>query len=170
MTTSKRFLPEFVYGGVDGTVTTFAVVAGTIGAGLAPAIVLILGCANLVADGFSMAISNYLSKKSAQDTGELSEHSRKTPIQSGLATFTSFVIMGAIPIAPFAVALIRGVSTQDDFLYSSILTAAAFFIIGYLKGHISEKSKIRSALETLLIGGIAAVLAFFAGYLLRGFA
>ena len=52
----KRYLPEFVYGGIDGAVTTFAVVAGVIGASLSPAIVLILGFANLFADGFSMDI------------------------------------------------------------------------------------------------------------------
>ena len=61
---SQRYLPEFVYGSIDGIVTTFAVVAGAVGATLSPAIILILGFANLFADGFSMAISNYLSIKS----------------------------------------------------------------------------------------------------------
>jgi vacuolar iron transporter family protein len=54
---------DFVYGAVDGSVTTFAVVAGVIGAELSPSIVLILGFANLFADGFSMAVGNYLSSK-----------------------------------------------------------------------------------------------------------
>ena len=56
-------LEEFVYGAIDGTVTTFAVVAGVVGAQLAPGIVLILGFANLFADGFSMAASDFLSKR-----------------------------------------------------------------------------------------------------------
>jgi len=60
----SRYLPDFVYGGIDGSVTTFAVVAGVAGASLSPSIVLILGFANLFADGFSMAVGNYLSTKS----------------------------------------------------------------------------------------------------------
>ena len=51
---------DFVYGAIDGVVTTFAVVAGVAGAGLATRVVLILGVANLAADGFGMAVSNFL--------------------------------------------------------------------------------------------------------------
>jgi VIT1/CCC1 family predicted Fe2+/Mn2+ transporter len=54
------YLRDFVYGAIDGTVTTFAVVAGVAGAGLRASVVIILGLANLIADGFSMAASNYL--------------------------------------------------------------------------------------------------------------
>ncbi len=62
-----NWLPDFVYGGIDGTVTTFAVVAGVEGANLDPRIVLILGFANLFGDGFSMAVSKYLSDRSELD-------------------------------------------------------------------------------------------------------
>ncbi|OGW72732.1 MAG: hypothetical protein A2Y02_03130 [Omnitrophica bacterium GWA2_52_12] len=54
------YLRDFVYGGVDGAVTTFAVVAGAAGAGLGAAVVLIFGAANLIGDGFSMAAGNFL--------------------------------------------------------------------------------------------------------------
>jgi VIT1/CCC1 family predicted Fe2+/Mn2+ transporter len=53
------YLRDWVYGGIDGSVTTFAVVSGVTGAHLSPAVILILGIANLLADGFSMAASNY---------------------------------------------------------------------------------------------------------------
>lgn len=56
----KRYIPEFVYGAVDGTVTTFAVVAASAGAGISSSVILILGIANLIADGFSMGSSAYL--------------------------------------------------------------------------------------------------------------
>ena len=62
----QEYLGEFVYGGIDGSVTTFAVVAGAAGADLSSAIVLILGFANLIADGFSMSIGAYLSTRSQQ--------------------------------------------------------------------------------------------------------
>tara|TARA_R110002049_G_scaffold50370_3_gene143107 strand:- start:148934 stop:149719 length:786 start_codon:yes stop_codon:yes gene_type:complete len=54
------YLPDFIYGAIDGTVTTFAVVSGVAGAELSSSIVIVLGLANLVGDGFSMAASNYL--------------------------------------------------------------------------------------------------------------
>lgn len=58
-----NWLPDFVYGGMDGAVTTFAVVAGVTGANLSVTIVLILGFANLFADGFSMAVGKYSSDR-----------------------------------------------------------------------------------------------------------
>src|SRR5262245_48165817 len=61
------YLRDWVYGGIDGAVTTFAVVAGVVGAELSPRVVLILGMANLIGDGFSMAAGNYLSTKSEHD-------------------------------------------------------------------------------------------------------
>ncbi len=63
----EAYLGEFVYGGIDGCVTTFAVVAGAMGAGLNSSIILILGFANLLADGFAMSVGAYLSAKSEKD-------------------------------------------------------------------------------------------------------
>lgn len=62
-----HYLREWVYGGIDGVVTTFAVVAAVIGANLSPWIVLIMGLANLVGDGFSMAASSYSGAKAEED-------------------------------------------------------------------------------------------------------
>ena len=64
---NQNYIRDFIYGGIDGAVTTFAVVSGVSGAELSPAVVLILGFANLVADGFSMAASNYLGTRAEQD-------------------------------------------------------------------------------------------------------
>tara|TARA_R110002096_G_scaffold83876_7_gene194188 strand:- start:12094 stop:12837 length:744 start_codon:yes stop_codon:yes gene_type:complete len=60
----QDFIGEFVYGGIDGSVTTFAVVAGSAGAGLDASVIIILGFANLIADGFAMSVGSYLSNKS----------------------------------------------------------------------------------------------------------
>lgn len=62
-----NYIRDFIYGGIDGAVTTFAVVSGVSGAELSPSIVLILGFANLAADGFSMAASNFLGTRAEQD-------------------------------------------------------------------------------------------------------
>src|SRR5688500_2452737 len=61
------YLRDWIYGGIDGAVTTFAVVAGVVGAQLSTKIILVIGLANILADGFSMAASNYLGTKSEQD-------------------------------------------------------------------------------------------------------
>jgi len=63
-TGSGKYIKSIVYGGLDGTITTFAVIAGVAGASLSSGIVLIMGLANLLADGLSMSIGDYLSSKS----------------------------------------------------------------------------------------------------------
>lgn len=63
----QEYLGEFVYGGIDGSVTTFAVVAGAAGAALESSVVIILGFANLFADGFAMSVGSYLSTKSEKE-------------------------------------------------------------------------------------------------------
>ncbi|GFO82118.1 MAG: membrane protein [Methyloceanibacter sp.] len=61
------YLRDWVYGGIDGTVTTFAIMAGVVGANLSATVVVILGLANLLADGFSMAAGNFTGTKAEQD-------------------------------------------------------------------------------------------------------
>ena len=62
-----NYLRDWIYGGIDGSVTTFAVVTGVVGAQLSPVVIVIMGFANLLADGFSMAASNFLGTKSEHD-------------------------------------------------------------------------------------------------------
>ncbi|MFQ5531204.1 MAG: VIT1/CCC1 transporter family protein [Candidatus Nanoarchaeia archaeon] len=165
----RKYLPEFVYGSIDGTVTTFAIVAGAVGASLSSSIILILGFANLFADGFSMAVSSYLSEKSHDEVHPRHKKTdNKEPLKSGLATFFSFLIVGFIPLSFFVLALFFPSLKTNAFVYSLILTAIAFFIIGTLKGIVVQKKIFRSGFETLFHGGIAAVIAFIVGYLLRG--
>lgn len=64
------YLRDWIYGGIDGSVTTFAVVTGVSGAQLSPSIILILGAANLLADGFSMAASNYTATRTERQEAE----------------------------------------------------------------------------------------------------
>lgn len=61
------YLRDWVYGGIDGAVTTFAVVSGVVGAQLSSGVILVLGAANLLADGFSMAASNYLGTRTERE-------------------------------------------------------------------------------------------------------
>lgn len=160
----EKYLPEFVYGAIDGSVTTFAVVAGSFGASLSSTIILILGFANLIGDGFSMAASNYLSTKSQRD---LSKVKGKNPSSTALATFFSFIVIGFIPLLSFVLASLHITSSQYQFQLSFVLTVLALLIVGSIKGIVTKKRPIRSSLETLLIGGVAALLAYLVGAFIK---
>ena len=222
---TKSYLKDAIYGGVDGAVTTFAVVSGVAGAGLAPSIVMVLGVANLVGDGFSMAAGNYLGTRAENQQvdrlreierkhidqcpdgereevrqisqgqgfgGEVLEravdaitsnesqwvdtmlHSEygvslhKTPamIAAG-TTFISFMVVGALPLLPFFTQWLIG-APGSQFRTSAILTGVAFFAIGAIKSRFVVQRWWWSGLETLLIGSLAAALAYLCGYLLSG--
>ncbi len=72
--TGNSVLGDSVLGAIDGAITTFAVVAGSVGAGFSSVVVIVLGFAGLLADGFSMAVSNYMRAKSER---ELVEQARR---------------------------------------------------------------------------------------------
>jgi vacuolar iron transporter family protein len=222
---NKDYIPEFVYGGIDGAITTFAVVAGATGAELQISVVIILGFANLFADGFSMSIGNFFSTKAEQDSydkhkaveyweienmrekeieeireiyekkgfkGDLLEQvvaqiisnkdvwvdtmmkeelqmvkDDRTPLKTASMTFISFVLIGLIPLLSYVFALIFKWETSNLFLYSCLLTGVGLIIVGSLKSVVTEKSKIVGIAETLALGGIAALLAYYVGAVLE---
>lgn len=220
------YLKDFVYGAIDGAVTTFAVVAGVAGAGLSAGVVIILGFANLVADGFSMAISNFLGTRAenqyreqarrreldeihkwpqgereevkqiyarkgfdgelleqvvdvlTRDKGRwvdvmlqeehgmtLTEHDAR---RAGLATFVAFVLVGLIPLLPYVVNWMGWLEVARPLLWSSVLTSVAFFWVGAMKGQFVNQPRLVSGIETLAIGGAAAMLAYGVGLVLEG--
>jgi VIT1/CCC1 family predicted Fe2+/Mn2+ transporter len=219
----KWHFDDFIYGSIDGAVTTFAIVAGVVGASLSPGIILILGFANLFADGFSMAVSNYQASKARneyiemkrkqeeweienledQEKNEIREiyskkgfkeelleeivriitsrrkvwidtmmkeelgliEDGKRPLDSSISTFVGFNLIGLIPLIPFMIFIAMGIDPNSDaFIYSIIFVVSSFFLVGVIKGKIVKKSKIKSGLYTLIIGGIAAMVAYSVGY------
>src|ERR1051325_8603954 len=76
-----NYLRDWIYGGIDGAVTTLAVVTGVAGAQLSSWVILALGFANLFADGFSMASSNYLGTRSEHDDWQRLEHIENHRVQ-----------------------------------------------------------------------------------------
>ncbi len=159
------YLGELVYGAFDGTITTFAVVAGSVGAGLESNVIVILGFANLLADGFAMSIGAYLSSKSehAKDTDKTQE---KSPIYIGLSTYLAFIIMGFIPILIYVVDLFYQLNT-DLFILSSMLTGIVFAIIGGMKAYVTKTSITKGILQTVVLGVIAALVAYYVGDILE---
>lgn len=161
------YLGEFVYGGIDGAITTFAVVAGSVGADLESKIIVILGCANLLADGFAMSIGAYLSANSEKDKSKSQKKTEtKTPIFIGVFTYISFLIMGLIPIIIYIIDLFKKLEI-DLFLVASILTGIVFIIIGTLKSYVTNTNILKGILETLILGTIAAIVAYYVGDILE---
>jgi VIT1/CCC1 family predicted Fe2+/Mn2+ transporter len=78
---NHSYLRDVVYGAVDGSVTTFAIVAGVAGAGLSPGIIIVLGAANLIGDGFSMAAGNYLATRAEQAERRRARRTEEAHIQ-----------------------------------------------------------------------------------------
>ena len=159
-----EYLSEFVYGGIDGTITTMAVVAASAGANLPTNIIIILGLANVFADGFSMGISRYLSA-----TAE-TKNVIHSPFASGLATMLSFIIIGMIPLAAFIYAYLMQKDGDLMYPYAYLLTALAFIIVGSIKGKITKNSYSKGALQTLIVGGTGAVISYLIGRSLQGLA
>ncbi|MFW5702358.1 MAG: VIT1/CCC1 transporter family protein [Candidatus Dojkabacteria bacterium] len=231
-TTLAEYLREIIYGGNDGIVTTFAVVAGFSGAALTGnevvelsfLTVLLFGLANLFADALSMGLGNLLSIRAERDvyasakedqlrfieeqkereiertvaaleeSGFSNEDSKKVaeiykhndnywaewimnhaygipnsegvnPYFTGLATFLSFLIFGAIPLIPF---VLVGEDAELAFISSSISTLLGLVLLGVLRWRIIGGKFLRNVLEIVLIGGTAAVVAFLVGFLFRG--
>ena len=164
--TARHYLGDLVYGANDGLITTFAVVAGVAGAALSPAIVVVLGVANLVADGFSMAASNYLAIRSrgAVERAEGLEISEPYPTRHALATFLAFVVAGAVPLLAF----VLGVAPGARFPVATALTLATLFGAGVARGLVAGGRWWVSGAEMLAVGAAAAGVAFALGRALAG--
>jgi hypothetical protein len=107
-----KYLPDLILGANDGIITTLAVVSGVVGAALSSTVILILGFANLVADGFSMGVSNFLSRRSITQSDTLPTIA--SAARYGVATFVGFVTAGLVPLCLFA-AMVRGCSIHSGF-------------------------------------------------------
>lgn len=223
---SFSYLRDFIYGAIDGAVTTFAVVAGSQGAGLSPGIVIVLGVANLLGDGLSMAAGNFLGTRAEReqlDQARRQEHSHidihpegereevrqifaakgisgpaldevvdavtnerhrwvetmlreehglqpnpRSPIRAALSTLAAFIVVGTIPLLPYLFDMITSRDAKGDFVSSALLTALAFFGVGAAKSRFVDQRWHLAGLETLLVGGAAAAVAYGTGVMLKG--
>ena len=170
---SGKYLAEVVYGANDGIVTTFAVVAGVAGAALNPSIVLVLGAANLFADGFSMGMSNYLSRRSEMDyqrsarkggSGPVGHPDGKSPRRTAFVTFAGFVVAGWAPLLPYVFGF------APAFRFSVLFTGLAFFGVGASRSLVTDRRWLVNGGEMFAVGMAAATVAFVVGTLLEGVA
>jgi VIT1/CCC1 family predicted Fe2+/Mn2+ transporter len=156
--TAGHYLPDLVFGANDGIITTFAVVSGVVGASLANRVVVILGLANLVADGISMGASNYLARRS---TAEIELVERREAGRHGLATTAGFVVAGVLPLAAYLLPFSDG----SRFPLSVGIAVAALFAVGAARTFVTRRGFFRSGLEMLFVGAAAGAVAYVIGAL-----
>ena len=163
---AQHYIRDLVYGANDGVITTFAVVAGVTGGTLQPIAVLVLGVANLLADGLSMGVGNYLGIRSDERVREAQQlpELEASPIRHGIATFMAFVAAGTVPLVPYVV---PGNAT-NRFASSAILSLAVLFAVGAARSWIGSGRWWRNGLEMLGLGAIVGAAAYGAGALVAG--
>jgi vacuolar iron transporter family protein len=157
---AQHYIRDVVYGANDGLITTFAMVAGVVGGGLSARAMLIIGAANLVADGLSMGVGNYQSIRAHESAlaAQNRPEEEASPARHGFATLASFVVAGAVPLIPFALG-----TTAHGFAFSIGLTFVTLFAVGALRGLVTVEPWWKTGLEMLVLGVAVAVAAYGSG-------
>jgi VIT1/CCC1 family predicted Fe2+/Mn2+ transporter len=160
----RHYLGDLIYGANDGLVTTFAVVSGVTGAALSPRTALILGLANLFADGFSMGASNFLAIRTVEAGRTAGQDPVEPfPARHGVATALAFVSAGSVPLLAYAAA-----PPGIRFTVAVCATLTVMFIAGSLRATVTSLQWWRAGLEMLAVGSAASAVAYAVGALLRG--
>ena len=115
-----------------------------------------------------MGSSAYLAASAEHEESARDTQKRASPKIIGAVTFLAFVVVGSIPVLPYLVDVVAGSKVPGTTLFyvSSALTAVTFLAIGFTKGKVGKQSPWREAIITLLLGAVAAGLAYFAGDIL----
>ena len=158
--TAQHYVGDLVYGANDGILTTFAVVAGVTGGALSATTVVIVGIANLLADGLSMGVGNYLSIRARESALERQRRPEEEarPARHGFATFLAFVVAGAVPLVPY---LVPG--AEDRFFLALVLALGAQFGVGAARSFVTASRWWVSGLEMLGLGALVAAVAYATG-------
>jgi VIT1/CCC1 family predicted Fe2+/Mn2+ transporter len=229
--TAGQSLKPIIFGGLDGILTSFAIVAGSAGGKLSPSVVLILGFSNIFADALSMGVGEFLSSK-AENEWILSERDREEwelenypagevqemvdlyvkegmdyddavlcittmskykdffvnhmmnmelqlqvpssdhvqeSMQEGFVMFCSFAFFGALPLLGYVLipAIFPHANEVTLFTSACTITGIVLFLMGSVKSYFSKQHWYRAGLETLLLGGTCATVAYVIGQLVE---
>ena len=151
-----------VLGGVDGTITSFAIVAGSDASGVAWSVVTVIGVSSLLADGLSMGISEFLSSTSLRAQREVSSgpaSSGASPALLGASCFAAFVVCGAVPLGAYLLLFQSVVGCVSIVILELMALGAARTCGG------SSEPVLEAVAQTLLLGGAAGSVAYGTGYL-----
>lgn len=151
-----RYTSDVIYASTDGLISIFSIIGAVAGSGLPAHTIIVMGMAALIADAFSLCASSYFAAESEINN-------KKNPKLIAFITFLSFIIIGLIPLFPFIYAYYFTINQQTMFNISYIITAFSLFMIGIFKSIHLNQSIIRGGIETLTIGGLAAIIAYLIG-------
>ena len=225
------FLKPVIFGGLDGILTSFAIVAGSAGGNLSPQVVLILGFSNILADALSMGVGEFLSSK-ANNEWILSERKREEwelesfpegavqemveiyeakgmsqedaalviqtmakykdlfvdimmnqelglqvpeedhimeSMKEGSVMFCAFAFFGALPLLGYVIipGLFPDLSSDILFWSACCVTGIVLFCMGAVKSYFTSQHALRTGMETLLLGGACATVAFTVGQMVQ---
>ena len=160
---ARHYIRDLVYGANDGIITTFAVVAGVAGGALSTPAVLIVGAANLAADGVAMGVGNLLAIRAHESAlaADGRPEEETYPWKHGVATLVAFVVAGSVPLVPY----VLSVPTDGRLLWSALFTMGALFGVGVARAAVTRDRWWRSGSEMLMLGGVVAIAAYAAGAL-----
>lgn len=151
-----------VFGGMDGILTTFALLAAVAGSGgSSPALTLVIGISTVLADGLSMGAGEYLSAKAEAEVAGGTDDEETTPLEKGAAMFVAFTVFGAMPLFGYLLTELLARGATYHFQLSVLITGFTLFALGTIKSTFGAGEWFRSGTEVTLIGGAAACVAFY---------
>lgn len=152
----REYLQSAIFGFNDALVSTTGVIVGVSTGTNNKQIVLLAGAVTIMVEALSMGAGQYNSSKSAHQFEKTD--AAKIPLISGLIMFCSYFLAGLVPLLPivfFPIEYSRNVAI--------ISALTGLFILGYFKGKIVKVAPIKSAVEILLIGGVATIIGIVVG-------
>ncbi len=149
-----------MFGFNDALVSTTGVIVGVSTGTNNKQVVILAGVVTILVEALSMGSGQYLSSKSAHQLDKAD--SFRVPFISGLIMFGSYFLAGLVPL--LTIILFPPAYSRNVTILAALL---ALFILGYYKGKIVKVSPLKSALEVLLIGGIATLIGVIVGNILR---
>lgn len=159
------YLKQVIFGGIDGIITTFAVVAGFNGAQEADpqnfgiATVLLFGFANLFSDASSMGLGNFVAERSEAKLNKTKNG--KSPLFTSIVTICSFITFGLTPLLPYVIKPV--LNFEILFITSCTTSLMGLSALGILRFLLTKEKWYKSLSEVLGIGTISALVAYFVG-------
>ena len=157
----EDYLRSIIFGFQDALVSTTGVIAGVAAGTSVKEIVILAGIVTITVEALSMGAGQYMSEKAVHQLDKTGKHTDNLYMVGGLM-FTSYFLGGLVPLVPIFLFSLP--------LSSFISVGAALiglFVLGYLKAKIVKENPLKSALEILVLGGIATVICLIVGKLLK---
>lgn len=154
------YLRSTIFGIIDSLVSTVGLLAGIGIAGVPRNVVILTGIVYAFVEGFSMAVGDFLSEKSAEEYDRKTAVKDESPLFAGAIMFFAFVLAAFIPIVPYL--LWAGVTAL---IASVVLSLATLLVVGAVSGSLARLPLVPRALRMALLGGAAIAIGLVVGWL-----